>query len=151
MKKSLFVMAAAVLTLASYGCGAGSNPAAPSASLDSAPPQAPVGLVQTVDASNQSIVQWTPNSESDLNGYQVYLYSPDPTRDNAYVLAAVVPASETSWTLPTVDVTTTSWVKLCALDKTGNRSAESSALPVTMQPVPAGVEPPAETPGIKQR
>ena len=144
MKKSLFVMAAAVLALTSYGCGAGNNPAAPSASLDSAPPQAPVGLVQTLDT-----VQWTPNSESDLNGYQVYLYSPDPTRDNAYVLAAVVPASETSWTLPPVDETTTSWVKLCALDTSGNRSAESTALQVTMQPVPAGVEPPSETPGIK--
>ena len=146
MKKSLFVMAAAVLALTSYGCGAGNNPAQPSSSLDSAPPQAPVGLVQSLDT-----VQWTANSESDLNGYQIYLYSPDPTRDNAYVLAATVPAGVTSWTLPPVDETTTSWVKLCALDLSGNRSAESSALQVTMQPVPAGVEPPAEIPGIKQR
>lgn len=150
MKKSLFVMAAAVLALTSYGCGAGNNPAAPSATLDSAPPQAPVGLVQTVDASNQSVVQWTPNSESDLNGYQVYLYSPDPTRDNAYVLTATVPAGQSSWTLPTVDETTTSWVKLCAVDQSGNRSAESSALQVTLQPVPAGIEPTANDPGMKR-
>lgn len=150
MKKSLFVMAAAVLALTSYGCGAGNNPAAPSTSLDSSPPQAPVGLVQVVDASNQSIVQWTPNSESDLAGYQVYLYSPDPSRDNAYVLAATLAADQASWTLPTVDETTTSWVKLCALDQTGNRSAESSALQVTLQPVPAGIEPPADEPGVKR-
>jgi hypothetical protein len=146
VKKSLFVMAAAVLALTSYGCGAGNNPAAPSSVLDSAPPQAPVGLVQpSLDA-----VQWTANSESDLDGYQIYLYSPDPNRDNAYVLAATVPAGQTSWTLPSVDETTTSWVKLCAVDQTGNRSAESAALQVTMQPVPAGVEPTADDPGMKR-
>ena len=150
MKKSRIVMAAAVLALTSYGCGAGNNPAAPAASLDSSPPQAPVGLTQTVDASHQSIVQWTPNSEADLDGYQVYLYSPDPTRDNAYVLAATLTASETSWDLPTVDETTTSWVKLCALDKTGNRSAESAALQVTLQPVPAGIEPGDDNPGARR-
>jgi hypothetical protein len=146
VKKSLFVMAAAVLALASYGCGAAHNPAAPSTSLDSAPPQAPVGLAQT-----QSTVEWSANSESDLGSYQVYLYSPDPTRDNAYVLAATLPAGETSWTLPPADETTTSWVKLCAIDRTGNRSAESSALQVTLQPVPAGIEPSADDPGAKRR
>jgi hypothetical protein len=138
-------MAAAVLALASYGCGAANNPTAPAASLDSSPPQAPVGLVQSSD-----VLQWTPNSEADLNGYQIYLYSPDPTRDNAYVLTATVPAGQTSWTLPPVDETTTSWVKLCALDQSGNRSAESSALQVTMLPVPAGVEPGADDPGYKR-
>lgn len=149
MKKSLFVMAAAVLAVTSYGCGAGQNPAAPAASLDSSPPQAPVGLVQTVDASNQSIVQWTPNSEADLGGYQVYLYSPDPTRDNAYVLAATLAAGQTSWDLPDADGSTTSWVKLCALDRTGNRSAESAALQVTL-PLPFGIEPGDDVPGARR-
>lgn len=146
MKKSLFVMAAAVLALTSYGCGAGNNPAAPSSSLDSAPPQAPVGLVQSLDH-----VQWTANSESDLSGYQIYLYSPDPTRDNAYVLAATVPAAQTSWKLPAAGEATTSWVKLCAVDQSGNRSAESAALQVTLQPAAGGVEIPAESPGLRRR
>jgi hypothetical protein len=145
VKKSLFVMAAAVLALTSYGCGAGNNPAAPSTTLDSAPPQAPVGLVQT-----NSTIQWTANSESDLDGYQIYQYSPDPDRDNAYVLEATLPASQTTWALPNADSPTTSWIKLRALDRTGNRSAESTALQVSLVPVPAGTEPADDLPRTKR-
>ena len=146
MKKSLVVTAAAVLALASYGCGVGNNVAAPTTALDSAPPQAPVGLAVAVDASNQRIVEWSANSESDLNGYQVYQYSPDPTRDNAYVLVATLAANQTSWPLPTVGAATTSWIKLRALDASGNRSAESAALQVQLLPVPAGGDPPSGDP-----
>jgi len=146
VKKSLVVTAAAVLALASYGCGVGNNVAAPTTQIDSAPPQAPVGLAEAVDASNQHVVQWTANSESDLGGYQVYQYSPDPGRDNAYELVATLSAAQTTWTLPTSSSATTSWIKLRALDQSGNRSAESSALQVTLFPAPTGIDPPSGDP-----
>ena len=105
--------------------------------------------MQTLDGSNHAVLQWTANSESDLSAYQVYQYSPDPTRDNAYALVATVPATQTSWPLPYAPAPTTTYVKLCALDQSGNRSAESAALEVTLQKAPAGTEPPSLDPGAK--
>jgi hypothetical protein len=150
VKKSLRWMAAAALALASFGCGAGTDPVAPASQIDSAPPQAPVGLVQTLNASNQRIVQWTANSESDLGGYQVYQYLPDPARDNAYDLVATLPASQTNWALPVVDHPTTGWVRLRAVDQAGNRSAVSAKLQVVLLPTLPGAEaPPEDTPPIR--
>lgn len=146
MKKSFVVMAAAVLALTSYGCGVGNNVAAPSTATDSAPPQAPAGLAEGVDATNLHFVQWTANSEPDLSGYQVYQYSPDPARDNAYDLVATLPATQTTWTLPPSSTATTSWIKLRALDHSGNRSAESAALQVTLFPLPTGGDGPSGDP-----
>ena len=103
MRKSLVSMAAVVLAMALMGCGNGTAPLEPLAVLDSAPPQAPLGLRQSLDSVSDPVLQWDANAEADLGGYQIYMYSPDPSRDNAYVLAATVNASTTSWKFPVVD------------------------------------------------
>lgn len=147
MKKLLVPVAAAALAVALAGCGVGNSPVSPSAAqLDSSPPQAPVGLTQGVDATSHAIIVWTPNSEADLGAYQIYQYLPDPSRDNAYVLVATLSAGQTSWRLPAVDSPEPSWVRLRALDQSGNRSAESAAFAVTLMPTPTGTEPPSPEP-----
>ena len=138
--------AAAAMVLAIAGCGAGPDPVAPSAVLDSAPPQAPLGLRQSMDVSGDAVLEWNPNSESDLGGYQIYQYSPDPARDNAYVLVATVDAATLSWKLPNVDEPVTTWVRMRALDSTGNRSAESATVEVRLNPRPAGMDGPSDNP-----
>ena len=109
MKKLSCLLTVAALAVVLGGCGAGSNPSAPASILDSAPPQAPTGLAQDLNISNVRVLEWTANSEPDLAGYQIYQYSPDPSRDNAYVLVATVSAGTTEWTLPVTDAPESAW------------------------------------------
>ena len=146
MRKSLVSMAAALLAMALMGCGNGTAPLEPLAVLDSAPPQAPLGLRQSLDSVSDPVLQWDANAEADLGGYQIYMYSPDPSRDNAYVLAATVDASTTSWKLPVVDQSVETWVRMRALDGTGNRSAESASIHVVLNPRPGGIDAPSDDP-----
>jgi pectinesterase len=149
VRKSLMSIAAAVIAFAIAGCGTGPDPVAPNAVLDSAPPQAPLGLRQSVDAAQHAVLEWNPNSESDLGGYQIYQYSPDPSRDNAYVLVATVSASTTTWAFPAVDEPLTTWMRMRALDAAGNRSAESASCEVHLNPPPAGSDGPEDHPHPK--
>ena len=134
MKKLSCLLTVAALAVVLGGCGAGSNPSAPASILDSAPPQAPTGLAQDLNISNVRVLEWTANSEPDLAGYQIYQYSPDPSRDNAYVLVATVSAGTTEWTLPVTDAPEITWIRMRALDQSGNRSAESAAANVMFLP-----------------
>ncbi len=144
MKQVPSFVSALVLAVVLGGCGTGSDPVAPSSVIDNAPPQAPSGLATALNASNVRVLEWAPNPEADLAGYQVYQYSPDPGRDNAYVLVATVSAGTTEWALPVTESMQVTWVRLRALDASGNRSAESAAAQVTLLPGSPGSDPPQD-------
>lgn len=146
MKKLSSLISVAALAAVLAGCGTGSDPVAPNAILDSAPPQAPSGLTQELNTSLVRVLEWTANSEPDLAGYQIYQYSPDPSRDNAYVLVATVSATTTEWALPIVDDSEITWMRLRALDQSGNRSAESVAAQVILLPESPGQDTPLDDP-----
>ena len=147
MRKHPCWMATAAVAITLAGCGSGNTPVTPSAVIDSAPPQSPVGLRQNLNAASVRVLTWNPNSEPDLGGYQIYQYSPDPSRDNAYVLVATLNAAAQEWPLPTDVGTVYTWVRMRAVDQFGNRSAESAACRVAFQPTSPGSEPPDEEPG----
>jgi len=137
---------AAALAVTIAGCGTGTDPVSPNSVTDTAPPQAPTGLGQALNDSNVPVLEWAANSEPDLAGYQVYQYSPDPGRDNAYVLVATLSASTTEWTLPSTDEVQNSWIRLRAVDQTGNRSAESVAAQVILVPPSSTGDPAPDDP-----
>ena len=141
MKKFPRLLVGIALATALAGCGAGLDPGIPSATIDSAPPQAPVGLSSGLNASYQPVLRWSPNSESDLGSYQVYQYSPDPTRDNAYVLVGTVSANTTEWAFSVPAEPVTHWMKVRAVDQDGNRSAESAAHEIALMPRSGGESP----------
>lgn len=127
------------LVAALSGCGGATDSVSPNSSLDNAPPSAPSGLDVGVGASGARALHWVSNAEPDLGSYQVYQYSPSPTRDNAYVLVATVAAGATEWALPAVDNDTDTFFKIRAVDQAGNRSAEST--PYAVQLLPSGLSP----------
>jgi hypothetical protein len=137
VKKSsiLWCAAGAIWIAALAGCGSATNSVDPTTTLDTAAPQAPVGLAVGADASGARALLWTANSEPDLGSYQVYQAS--ASSGSAYTLVATVGASATSWRLPPGDLDTM-WFKLRAVDRTGNRSAESSVYQATLVPGPTG-------------
>lgn len=136
--RSIVVAALALSALALAGCGSDSNPAAPTASLDTTPPPAPTALAMTLDGPSGSYqLGWQPSAAADVASYQVYRYEPDPSRDNAYVLFAQV--STHSVLIDTPSEATTEVFRVQAVDASGNHSAFSTALTVSlMVPDPLG-------------
>jgi hypothetical protein len=129
LSHTAYFVAPVLAALLLAGCGSDGGPTAVTTSLDSTPPQAPTGLVQTTGSGGSPVLRWTPNAEADLDGYEVYKYSPAPDRDNAYVMVGSVDGTP-EYPLTGIG---TSWYRVRALDRSGNRSAASSALTVSLQ------------------
>jgi hypothetical protein len=128
----LVVTASLAMVAMLTGCGADA-PTSPSATLDSTPPPAPTALTMTIDATVSGyLLEWTASSASDVAKYQVFQYSPDPSRDNAYVLVGEATAAQFAADAPASAGTETFRVK--AVDGAGNHSAFSAALAVPMVP-----------------
>jgi hypothetical protein len=73
------------------GCSKDSNPVAPTAvtPVDEAPPAAPTNLVADLDAqTGLQTIQWTASVSANVSGYRIYVYSPAPDRDNAYLMVS---------------------------------------------------------------
>ena len=99
---------------------------------DTAPPSAPTGVSASVQGDGSVRVQWSPNSEPDLAGYNVYRRL---SAGGLFTLlnGALVPGSQYDDTVPSG--TETVWYQVSAKDATGNESARSStyALSLTTQ------------------
>jgi len=129
LKVSLVALPALLLALS--GCNS-SKAVSPTAILDTAPPAAPSGLGVALDGSGKRVLEWSANSEADLATYQVYQSSSGA--GNGYALVGTIPAGTTEWSLPAVSGVVPAWFKVSAVDLTGNTSAQSSALSVTLLP-----------------
>jgi len=135
---------AAIALLA--GCGKSSSPvnAVPpeSPTLDTTPPPVPTGFCVTSDPSTgaESIV-WNASSAPDLAKYEVYVYSPDPSRDESFVYLTTVSNDVTSYTLDPVSSATTLFYRLRAVDASGNRSAATSTVSVSLAPASISRDP----------
>jgi hypothetical protein len=131
---SRFLVVTASLALVAVLTGCGTNaPTSPSTSLDSTAPSAPTALAMTFDATASSYkLEWTASSAADVARYQVFTYSPDPSRDNAYVLVGESTTSNFLADAPSSAANVIFRVK--AVDASGNHSPFSSALNVPMQP-----------------
>ena len=112
------------------GCGDTANLTAPVSSLDTTPPPAPVSLSASYDTYVRQALTWDPSAAPDVVGYQVYVYSPSPDRDNAYVLADDPDPSDNFFVFPIVAVDTEATYRVRAVDAAGNRSAFSAAATV---------------------
>lgn len=117
------IVAALVVAMAISGCGSDGGPTAATPTLDSTAPQAPTGLAQSFNGQSVPVLRWTPNAEPDLDRYEVYMYSPAPDRDNAYVLVGTVTGTP-EFALQGVGE---QWYRVRAVDQSGNRSAPSAA------------------------
>lgn len=122
----LFVASLAVIALLS-GCGSSSNPTNVSPSLDNAPPATPSSL-RLLDEGGTRTMVWAASSAPDLAGYDIYVYSPSPTRDNSYVMLASTEGSGTSFTIPSMWADDGNYLRVVAVDESGNHSGMSSPL-----------------------
>lgn len=119
------------------GCGNIANPTGLGSSLDTTPPPAPASVFASYDATGPANLLWEASAAPDVIGYQVYVYSPSPDRDNAYVLADDPDNSDTSFLIPSVSGDAEVHYRVRAVDASGNTSAFSAAATVHFQ-APSG-------------
>jgi hypothetical protein len=148
MKKLLTLVLLAGIVLFP-GCGSDKSTQV-SVLPDDAPPLTPTGLSSQVEQGSAIAVTWSPNTESDLAGYRVYLYDPSPQRDTSYVLQNPDALLTSERWLSAMEPNQVIWVRVTAVDANGNESATSGPARVffegqpTVSPAPP-VRPPVPT------
>jgi hypothetical protein len=111
------------------GCSEDGASTAPdnSGTLDTVAPLAPVPAVAQFKGGAMA-VYWLANSEPDVLGYNVYGYRPDPSRVSAYVKINPDPVSTTEYLA--AGGNGMSWLRISAVDRSGNESSLSVPFPV---------------------
>jgi len=127
--RSTLAILAAVAMVGLYGCGKSAEPTSVSPSLDGTPPSAPEGFSFAATTSYYRLA-WSPSPDADVAKYQVYLYQPDPSRDNSYVMIGETTTSD--FALPASISGIEAYFRVRAVDQTGNRSAYSDAYGATI-------------------
>ena len=97
---------------------------------DTAPPAAPLGLAAALQGGGGVQVNWAPNSEPDLAGYTVYRALGAGGPFTALNGPLVTSASYMDGTIPAG--TGTVWYQVTARDGTGNESARSNTISVSL-------------------
>jgi len=108
---------------------------------DTIPPAAPVGLKGTIDSVGVVRLEWQPNTEDDLLGYQVFMSNSGRDNDFFQAMSTTSPHTWFTDTLPLNTLTNDIYYKVAAFDQNYNPSKLSKAIklekPDTIPPVPA--------------
>ena len=127
----------ALTAAALVGCGKDNTPTGVSPTVDNTAPDAPTALTAAaVSGSGLWYLNWNASSSPSVATYEIWVYSPDPSRTTSYVLSATVPSSSTSWALPIVGYTQTAWYRVRSVNTGGVTSSWTSPLSVTLLPPP---------------
>ena len=108
-------------------------------SLDTTAPPSVEGLgVSVNEATGGKALVWSQSSAPDVARYQVFKFSPDPTRMDSYVLVDEAQAPATRSLLMEVGASTTEYYRVRAIDQAGNSSPLTTAFAVEVSPLPVG-------------
>jgi fibronectin type 3 domain-containing protein len=118
------------------GCGSTAAPTDPVVGLDTTPPPAPTHLTYSHDAQGNAVLVWDASAAPDVASYDVYVYSPSPDRDSAYLLVST--DANNNYVLPTVSTTTETTYRVRAVDTSGNKSAFSASADIITAPAGGG-------------
>lgn len=136
MKSSSIVI---LLTVLLYGCGGtpadsggngGTEPPPPPPPADTTPPSAPANL-EGVSGDGEITLNWSANSESDLDGYNVYRAQESFSGVSGRTPLNSQLLTETGFTDTDVENGTTYFYRITALDEDENESSTSTMVEIT--------------------
>ena len=130
LRRAAVAIALFASLVALAGCGSNSDtPTSVNTPTDSSAPAAPIVTGVVYDGSlDTDVLNWSPSASPDVVGYEVYMYSPDPTRDNSYVqLGRTI--GTTGLALPPANGGT-QYFRVKALSSSGTASTPSATLEV---------------------
>lgn len=120
------------------GCGNSAAPTGLDSGLDTTPPPAPLHVTRSHDAQGRPTLAWDASAAPDVVGYDVYIYSPSPDRDSAWLLVTDSDSADNSYLLPTATSTETVTYRVRAIDGAGNKSAYSASSTFEVGPASGG-------------
>ena len=82
LRRSAAAVAVTLATFVLTGCAAEDTLTSLNQNVDSAPPSAPAN-VRTQVLGSTVLLEWDASTESDVVGYDVFRYDPDPARESA--------------------------------------------------------------------
>lgn len=144
--RTLSFPAALVALVALAGCGT-DNTLSGLDSTDSAPPSTPTNIREE-ERGALAVLAWDASPDADVVGYDVYMYSPDPAREAAYVRvnASTIAGEEF---VVTTGASNNAWYRVKAVDRSGNRSSSSGAAYINgIDPI-GGQEPTHDLPIVR--
>ena len=141
------VLFGAALVVAS-GCGS-TNPVSSTNALDSTPPAAPQNLLAKTEADGSLLLSWDASPDADVQGYDVYRYAPDPSRESAYVKINSALVTDTQYVVADASAAG-DYYRIKAVDQSANLSASSSAVEGAGSAVAGGTPDAPEIPGLKR-
>jgi len=103
---------------------------------DTTPPAAPVGVYTSAVTQTEFRVNWTANTEPDVQNYRTYRSS--VSGSSGFALVGTTPHPTTSFLNTNLTASTQYWVYVTAVDNAGNESPASSVVTVTTSAAPAG-------------
>ncbi|HVP37975.1 MAG TPA: hypothetical protein VMS93_02210 [Candidatus Saccharimonadales bacterium] len=91
------ILVTACVGLAVVGCGDNNSIVRPP--VDEQPLPAPQGFTAAMNTTTAELTfSWLPSSNSTVRGYEVFMYAPSPSREDAYVKLTPSPVNGTSIT-----------------------------------------------------
>jgi predicted phage tail protein len=137
-KRSILIILALLLApFALAGCGSDKTTSPIINTPDTVPPAAPTFRGARSDYQIAELI-WQNNTEADLAGYNIYEYNPNPDLEKSYQLLNSNLIASTAYRVDGLTPGMTYYFKITAVDRSGNESAYSGALPVTVLPRDGG-------------
>lgn len=125
----------AIAALAVVGCSSDETSAPLRTNpLDEVPPLAPANVAVAKEYTTKFLLDWDSNSEPDLAGYRVYLYSPDPERAESYLMVNSQGLLSRSEMILAGESGKTYIFRVTAVDQFGNEGAWSPLFAYTFSP-----------------
>jgi len=84
------------------------------------------------DDGGVAAIRWQQNTEADLAGYNVYEYAPSPDNENSYRRLNTQIVASNGYKVEGLTPGSVYYFKVSAVDETGNESALSGPIAVTV-------------------
>ena len=98
---------------------------------DTVAPMAPTAWQPKADGGT-AVLRWARNTETDLAGYNVYRYDPNPQTQNSYVVINSQPMTKNSYAVDGLTPGMTYYFRTTAVDMSANESGYSQVMAVTI-------------------
>ncbi len=129
-RSTLIVLALLLAPFVLAGCSSDNSTTRPDIqSEDTVPPMAPTAWQPKLNYDS-AVLRWARNTETDLAGYNVYRYSPNPQAQFSYVVMNSQPIPATFYKVEGLVPGVTYYFKMTAVDMSGNESGYSQLIPV---------------------
>ena len=119
-RSTLIVLALLLAPFLLVGCS--SHESGPLEAVDTAPPAAPI-MNDARAVGTFAVLHWARNAETDVAGYNVYFFAPDPGSDDSYTKLNSQLVTTTMYEVTGLTAGMTYNFKITAVDWSGNESA----------------------------